>query len=116
VVCARGQVAIKTGQRLCVRISVFRVFYLPTLMFTSFMHMMFTACNISALNPSSQDLNPEAHAAYNQCLKNQVEGGDDAMLLTCARCLGFLIIKAPGDEARNYISLKSWSVRVMAIG
>ena len=81
-------------------------------MFTSFMHMMFGASapapfpQVQPLppNPYPQALNPEAHAAYDQCLQNQVDAGDDVKLLMYARCLGFLIIEAPSDEARDYLS------------
>lgn len=55
-------------------------------------------------NPYPQDLNSEAHAAYNECLKCQDEAGNGAELLIYARCLGFLIIEAPDDAARDYIS------------
>jgi len=55
-------------------------------------------------NPYPQDSNSEAHAAYDECLKCQDEAGNDAKLLIYARCLGFLIIEAPDDVARDYIS------------
>jgi len=51
-------------------------------------------------------LKPDTHAAYDQCLQNQVEVGDNATLLMYAHCLGFLIIEAPDDAARYLISNK----------
>ena len=81
-------------------------------MLSYFMHMVFGASVPAPFprdqplppNPYSQVLNPEIHVAYDQCLQSQVDAGDDVKLLMYARCLGFLIIEAPSDKARDYLS------------
>ena len=74
------------------------------MMFGASVPAPFPECQPLPPNPHPYVLNPDAHAAYAECLQSQVDAGDNPMLLMYARCLGFLIVEAPSEEARDYIS------------
>jgi hypothetical protein len=64
----------------------------------------FPECQPLPENPFSVATDTPFHDAYEQCVLNEAGASTNAKLLMYARCLGYLILEAPDDNARNHIS------------
>jgi hypothetical protein len=55
-------------------------------------------------NPFDQANDTPSHDAYQSCLQNEIAAGNDENRLMYARCLGYLLIESPSENARDFIA------------